>query len=248
MQWNKTQIKQHKKAAEILVKIIEYVTKFIKNNPYTTEVEVRQFIKMQYKKYNLISDKQKSIVAFDKNTSNVHYFAEQPRQLKNNNLIMIDIWAKLAVKSAPFADITWMLYYGKNPPKQYFDIFKIVAQARDKAIKYLQNNLKRKIIPIGKDIDAIVRNYLDKHGYGDKFLHSTGHSLGIVSPHGEKSFINRKNEQSLLLNVGYTIEPGIYFKNKFGVRSEIDFYINKNYQLIITTEIQKKIIKITEVF
>ena len=245
MQWNKTQIKQHKKAAEILGKIIKYVAEFIKNNSYATEVEVRQFIKTQYKKYHLISDKQKSIIAFNKNTSNVHYFAEQSHQLKNNNLIMVDIWAKLAEKNAPFADITWMLYYGKNLPKQYADIFRIVAKARDKAINYLRNNLKRKIIPIGKDIDAIARNYLDKHGYGDKFLHSAGHSLGFTSPHGKRVLINRKGRQSLPLNVGYTIEPGIYFKNKFGVRSEINFFINKNYKLIITTKIQKKIIKIS---
>ena len=245
MQWNNAQIKQHKKAAEILMKIIKQVIEFIKKNSNTTEWKIRQFIKTQYKKYHLISDKQKSIVAFGKNTSNVHYFAEQQHLLKNNNLIMVDIWAKLAEKNAPFADIIWMLYFGKNVPKQYVDIFKIVAQTRDKAIKYLQNNLKSKIIPIGKDIDAIARNYLDKHGYSDKFLHSTGHSLGVVSPHGRRTLIGRKGRQCLPINIGYTIEPGIYFKNKFGVRSEIDFYINKNYKLIITTKIQKKIIKIS---
>ena len=244
MSWSKKQIKQHKQAAEALNKIIYEVAGHIKDNPETTDVAIRQFIKQQYKKYNLISDKQKSIVAFGKNTSQVHFYAEEPRKLKPGDLIMIDIWSRLAETSAPFADITWMLYYGRTMPKQTADAFKMVIQARDKAIKYLQNNLKNKIVPTGKDIDAIARNYLESRGHGDKFLHGTGHSLGFISPHGRRIRISRKGKQPLPLNVGYTIEPGIYFKDKFGIRSEIDFYINENYKLIITSKVQNKIIKI----
>lgn len=258
MSWNKKQIKQHKQAAKALNKIIYEVVELIKRNPSITDVAVREFIKQQYKKYHLISDKQKSIVSFGKDTANVHFYAEQPRKLKNGDLIMIDIWARLAESGAPFADITWMLYYGRKLPKQYADAFRIVAEARDKAVKYLQGKLKNKITPIGKEADAVARNYLEKCGHGDKFLHGTGHSLGLTSPHGRKTRINRKGRRPLPLNIGYTIEPGIYFKNKFGIRSEIDFYIDspreirlrrskaisrgKNYKLIITTKVQNKII------
>lgn len=241
---DKKQIEQHKKAAKALNEIIKKVVEFIKHNPKTTDVEVRQFIKAQYKKYRLISDKQKSIVAFGDDTSNVHFYAEEPRELKNGDLIMIDIWARLEENGAPFADITWMLYYGRTLPKRYAEAFKIVIKARDKAIKYLQSNLKKKIAPTGKEVDAVVRNYLEKLGHGDKFLHSTGHSLGLTNPHGNRTRISRKGKRELPLNVGYTIEPGIYFKNKFGVRSEVDFYINENYKLIVTTKIQKTIINI----
>jgi Xaa-Pro aminopeptidase len=44
--------------------------------------------------------------------------------------------------------------------------------------------------------------------------------------------------------VGYTIEPGIYLKNKFGVRSEIDFYINEKNRVVITTKVQREILKV----
>jgi len=244
MAWNKTQIKQHKQAAELLNKIINDVVVYIKNSQTITDVEIRKFIKNQYKKYHLKSDKQGSIVAFGIDTAKVHFYAESPRRLKPGDLIMIDIWGKLAKTRAPFADITWMMYYGKNLSKQYSDAFKTVTEARDKAIKYLQNKLVNKIVPTGKEIDAETRNYLTKRGHGDKFLHGTGHSLGFISPHGRRTRINRRGKQSLPLNVGYTIEPGIYFKNKFGIRSEIDFYINENYKLITTTICQKQIIKI----
>ena len=226
MNWSKLQINQHKQAAKALNEIIYLAAEFIKSSSEITDVAVRQFIKQQYKKYHLKSDKQSSIVAFGSDTANVHFYAEEPRTLKNGDLIMIDIWARLAIKGAPFADITWMMYYGRTLPKQYDDAFKIVAEARDKTVRYLQSNLKKKIVPIGKEIDAVTRNYLIKYGHGDKFLHGTGHSLGFISPHGNRTRISRKGRQPLPLNVGYTIEPGIYFKNKFGVRSEIDFYIN----------------------
>lgn len=242
--WTKVQIDQHKRAAKLLNKVIGEITKYIKDKPGITDVAVRQFIKAQYKKYHLISDKQKSIVAFGDDTSNVHFYAEQPRELKNGDLIMIDIWSRLEEIGAPFADITWMMYYGVKAPKEYLEAFKIIAQARDKAISFLKNNLKNKITPKGKEVDAVVRNYLEKHGHGDKFLHGTGHSLGFISPHGTRTRISRKGKQSLPLNVGYTIEPGLYFKNKFGIRSEIDFYIDKDFKLIITTICQKQIIKI----
>jgi len=251
MSWNKKQIKQHKQAAKALNKIRYETAEFIKSNPGVSDVAVRQFIKKQYKKYYLKSDKQKSIVAFGDDTSNVHYYAEQPRILKKGDLIMIDIWARLAEIGAPFADITWTLYYGgvgvqniEPLPKKYADAFKMITQARDKAISFIKSNLKKRIVPIGKAVDAVVRNYLEKHGHLEKFLHGTGHSLGLTSPHGTRTRINRKGRQPLPLNVGYTIEPGIYFKNKFGVRSEIDFYIQENYKLIITTICQKQIIKI----
>ncbi|MBI2459880.1 MAG: aminopeptidase P family protein [Parcubacteria group bacterium] len=241
--WTKKQINQHKQAAKALNKIIEEVIEYIKNNLSVTDVEIRKFIAGRYKKYHLKSDKEKSIVALASDTANVHYYAEQPRQLKLSDLIMIDVWARLDQAGAPFADITWMLYYGRKLLPEHALVFRLIAQARDRTIKYLQNNLKKKIAPLGKEVDAVARNYLARHGWDKYFLHSTGHSLGFISPHGNRTRISRKGRRSLPLNVGYTIEPGIYFKNKFGVRSEIDFYIAENYKLIITTKVQKKIIK-----
>ncbi|OIP79071.1 MAG: hypothetical protein AUK20_02640 [Parcubacteria group bacterium CG2_30_45_37] len=226
MSWTMTQIKQHKRAANLLNRILIEVIEYIKNKPETTDVAIRQFIKQQYKKHRLISDKQKSIVAFSKNTSQVHYYAEQPRKLKKGDLIMIDIWARLAKKGAPFADITWMMYYGRKLPREYAQAFKLVAQARDKAIDFFKNSLKNKTVPLGKEADSVVRSYLEKHGQRDRFLHGTGHSLGFANPHGRRVRINRKGRLPIPINVGYTIEPGIYFKNEFGIRSEIDFYID----------------------
>lgn len=157
---------------------------------------------------------------------------------------MTDVWAKLDKKGAPFADITWMLYYGQKIPHKYVRAFKIIAQTRDLAVKFLKDNLTKKILPTGKKLDAVAKNYLARRGWDKYFLHGTGHSLGMTSAHGARTRISKKGRQPLPLNIGYTIEPGVYFKNKFGMRSEIDFYIDENYKLIITSKAQNKIIKI----
>lgn len=226
MSWSKLQINQHKQAVTALNKIIYEVAGYIENNPRTNDVAIRQFIKQRYKKYHLKSDRQSSIVAFGSDTANVHFYAEEPRRLKQGDLIMIDIWARLAKKGAPFADITWMMYYGRKLPREYAQAFKLVAQARDKAIDFFKNSLKNKTVPLGKEADSVVRSYLEKHGQRDRFLHGTGHSLGFANPHGRRVRINRKGRLPIPIDVGYTIEPGIYFKNEFGIRSEIDFYID----------------------
>lgn len=91
----------------------------------------------------------------------------------------------------------------------------------------------------------MANNIITKAGYGKNILHRTGHSIGTSSPHGLENNITIKNSQQLLKKVVYTIEPGIYLKNKFGIRSEIDFFIDENMKLVYTTKIQEKIIKIT---
>ena len=75
MPWNKKQISQHREAAEALNKIIEEVVEYIKNNSAVSDVEIRKFVAERYEKYYLISDRQKSIVAFGDDTANVHFYA-----------------------------------------------------------------------------------------------------------------------------------------------------------------------------
>lgn len=68
--------------------------------------------------------------------------------------------------------------------------------------------------------------------------------MAFSSPHGNKNRLKPNSHLSLHKNVAYTIEPGIYLKEKFGIRSEIDFYITDKFKLVLTTDLQKKIIKL----
>ena len=283
MSWNKQKVQDHIEAAKRLDKIMASVFKFIKEHPKTTEYEVLQFILKQYKKHNIKNDANTAIVAFGPNTSHVHYHPSQYyRVLKPNNLILIDIWGRLNKTGAPYADITWMGYYGKKMPRKMQDSVNLVFAARDKALNFVKTQVKKGRLPTGKEVDEVARNLIDpqfsgqtdpslspltkggnrgvggltgnktstparggdKVGVGARrFLHGLGHELGFTSPHGSGRRLNPKNVHSLKNNMGYTIEPGAYIKNKFGVRSEIDFYVDNKNRVIVTTKIQKTLVK-----
>jgi len=237
-------ISDHKTVAKLLNAIKDDVFDFIKDSPKISEFDIQEFVKNKFKKYNLKTDKWRPIISFRQNTSLVHYYAtrDNSKRLQPNSLILVDLWARINKKGSPFADITWMGYYGDKVPKNIEKVFNIVVEARNKTIDFIKKELKKKIIPIGKEIDSVARNYVTNRGFGDFFDHGTGHPLGFISDHGHGVNLNPKGSGRLSKIVGYTIEPGIYLKNNFGVRSEIDFYIDSNYKLRITTPIQSKII------
>ncbi len=242
MNWNNIKIKNHIKAAKALIKIKDLAFKYISDNNKVSEFDVYNYILNEFKKRNLKTDRDNCIVSFRENTSFVHYYPSQYcKMIKSGSLIMLDIWANFNKVNAPFADITWMAYKGKNIPREVDKAFKLIVKARDGAIKFIKKNLKNKNIPTGREIDSYSRKIIEQSGFGKNFKHNLGHSLGMSQPHGNYAGLTLKNNQPLKINVGYTIEPGIYFDNKFGIRSEIDFFINKKLELIITTPLQKNI-------
>jgi len=243
------ELKRHQIATKKLEKIKERAFKFIKDNlEKITEYQVSQFILKEFKKENLITDDKikRPIVATRENTSFVHYFPEKRKSkiIGKNNLVLIDIWARLNEKRAPFADLTFVAYTGKNIPLKIKKIFKRVIEARDLAINFIKENLEKKNLPQCQKIDKIVRDYFKKFDLDKYFLHNLGHSLGFKLVHGRYFRLGKKAKGKIKTQIPFTIEPGLYFKNSFGIRSEIDCYINSNWELEITSFLQKELIKL----
>lgn len=242
--WTEIEIENHKEAARLLIKIKNQIFDYMRKNRNVTEYAVQQFVQKKFQEFNLKTDGY-PMISFRQSTANVHHYpAVKSKKIQPESLIMVDIWARLNKKRAPFADITWMGYCGENVPKDIQKVFDIVISARDEAISYLKARLKKGIMPTGKEMDDIARGQIAKFGYGKYFLHGTGHSLGFMKDHGPGTNLNQKGIRKLSKMIGYTIEPGIYLKNKFGVRSEMDFFIDENLKFVLTTPLQKKIIKI----
>jgi Xaa-Pro dipeptidase len=241
--WNLEKIDDHVEAAEMLCQIKDDAFDLIRKNPQISEYEVQQFIFAQFEQNQLVSDRDKAMVAFRENTSLVHYYPVQNCKLSGvGTLVMMDLWAKLDKEDAPYADITWMGYVGSPPSDEIQAVYDLVIKARDAGLKLIRRYLKKGQIPTGKMIDDEVRKVITTGGYGDKFVHTTGHSLGFNSPHGKEFGLNWKSVRPLIKNLAYTIEPGVYLDNKFGVRTEIDFYINDKLELVITTDVQKELV------
>ncbi len=239
---NQSKIRKHLLAGELAGKVKDACFEFLKTHPQATEYETAEYLRKFMRELKLIPGKDCPIVAFRENTSFVHYYPEKKKskRLQKESLILLDIWAQIG-RGQIFSDITWMAYHGNKVPREVFKVINLAFQVRDKAIKFIENELKKKRFPTGKEIDLLVRKIIYKAGFG-QMPHSLGHCIGTVSVHGRGDHIAPRFERPILSNVAYTIEPGIYLKNKFGVRTEIDFYIDSKKRLHITTPIQKKLV------
>jgi len=249
--WTKTELQNHIESAKLLEKIKDKAFEYIANTPKVRERDVTDYISDLYKEYGLTvytsaSVEQDSIVGFNASAAAPHYFTPKKGSavLKPNTLILIDIWARLKKGHSPFADITWMGFYGSKMPKEMLRAYKVTIDSRDTAIEYVKKNLAKGIFPIGRAVDDVSKNVIRKAGYGKYILHSTGHSIGFTSPHGAYRNLNQKNKHPLVSNLGYTIEPGIYIKGQFGIRSEMDFYIDSKMKFHATTKLQRGLIKL----
>jgi Xaa-Pro aminopeptidase len=224
-----------------------------------SEYEVAEFMKKRIKEEGMTIHDDQVIVAFGGNTRYVHYFPSQYcRRIKNGELVMIDAWAALKKPGAPYADITRMGIYQAGTSKKpvcrqgresgtrerYYDL---LISAQDKVLDFLRQRLRGKNLPTGQEVDQVAREFLaEKMNLpGDKinsvFRHTLGHSLGLGGPHGRQKGFRTRNPKPIVPGLGYTIEPGLYFKNKFGLRSEIDVFIDMEYNLQVTTTRYKKL-------
>ena len=245
--WTPKQIKAHEEAARRLGLIKDEVIDLLRKSKSMHENDVLIFIRKCYRKHGLVNDDKKiqAIAAFGVNTSNVHYFLKgKGSKLKPNTLILLDMWARLDKKDAPYADMTWMFYkvasrkskVESGIPKKIQKEWRVLKKSRDTAINYIS----RKELPRGLDIDRAAHDVLGNAGYGEYIKHTVGHSLGFKHPHGKLPGINWREYRRLSKKVGYTIEPGMYMKD-YGMRTEIDFYISKSGKIVITTPVQKEL-------
>jgi Xaa-Pro dipeptidase len=104
------------------------------------------------------------------------------------------------------------------------EIWDIVEEAHDKAIKAIRPGMKC------CEVDKVARDIIADYGYGDKFIHSTGHSLGL-DIHETPGF-SLRDETTVEEGMVITVEPGIYLEGEFGVRLEDTIAVSKRGNVI----------------
>ena len=138
------------------------------------------------------------------------------KKFESGDFVVMDFGA---LYNGYHADMTRTVVIGKASDK-HKEIYNIVLESQLAGIK------KAKAGITGAEVDNACRTVINQAGYGDKFIHSTGHGIGLeVHTYPRVSSINKK---ALLENYVITIEPGIYLEGWGGVRIEDDCLINKN--------------------
>ncbi len=192
-----------------------------------TEYDVQQVILGQFDEMNLVTD-HPPIVAANAKSSDPHYAptSTDTQEIKTGDFILIDLWAKQKDPDAVFADTTWVAYAGKRVPARYVEIFDIVKEARDRAVRLIREKWAVDEPIHGYEVDDCVRAYITEKGYGEFFIHRTGHNIGTVI-HGNGVNLDNletRDARALISGICFSIEPGIYLTD-FGVRTEIDVFL-----------------------
>lgn len=170
------------------------------------------------------------IVARNTHSALPHYETGhgEDSRIGRDDFVLIDLWAKLDQPRAVYSDLTRVGYVGTSVPEKYNKVFQIVAAARDAGIACVQEAFAAGRELSGGTVDDAVRSVIEKAGYGQYFTHRTGHNIG-QEVHGNGAHIDNletREDRTLMRRTCFSIEPGIYLPGEFGVRLEIDIYID----------------------
>ncbi|HLI08345.1 MAG TPA: M24 family metallopeptidase [Ktedonobacteraceae bacterium] len=187
------------------------------------------------------------IVAVNEHSGNPHFAPsrEHPTPIRRGDFVLFDFWAHLPGSDAIFADYTWVAFAGTHEeiPERQRELFALVRQARDAAIAFIRERLAAGERVEGREVDDVARGVISKAGYGNYFVHRTGHSIGTAE-HGNGANLDNfetQDERVLLPNTCNSIEPGIYLP-EFGVRSEVDMLIHERDAEVTGTPVQEEIV------
>jgi Xaa-Pro dipeptidase len=212
-------------------------------NGGTTEHAMQQWLLEAFQRENLVTD-DPPVVAVNANSGNPHYepHAESSAAIREGDFVLLDIWGKKNTPGAVYYDITWTGYVGKAPSDKQREVFQIVRDARDAGVKTVLDAINAGQRIAGWQVDRATRDHIKKAGYGDYFIHRTGHSIGtdVHSNGANMDDLEIHDERQILPNSCFSIEPGVYLP-EFGVRSEVNVLVRPN-RAEVTGKIQREIV------
>ncbi|HVG53084.1 MAG TPA: M24 family metallopeptidase [Vicinamibacterales bacterium] len=245
--WSAAQLAQHQEASVALYRIkdkaFEAASKALKSGRRQTEYDLQQLMVEWFRDEGLVSDAP-PVVALGGNAGNPHYLpsVELNRVIVTDEVLLLDLWGKKTQPGAVYADITWVGATSRQVPAEPAAAFQAIVNARDAAVKLVQDRAGSGEDLRGWEVDRTARQVLEGSGYGKHVLHRTGHSLG-ENVHGNGTHMDdyeTHDERRIVPRTGFTIEPGLYFDH-FGVRTEINVYRSER-EAVVTGERQSAIV------
>ncbi|MFL5330546.1 MAG: M24 family metallopeptidase [Gemmataceae bacterium] len=238
--WDDEQWAMHQEAAKHTRAAYDVVFGFIadriRSSGSVHELEVQEKI-LQHFRDNKMTWDHPPIVGVGPHSGDPHY-EPQPGdagKIGPNQFVLVDLWGKLDRPRAVVSDLTQCGFTGRDIPGKFVEIFSIVAQARDAAINRVRVAFAKGEDLRGWHVDRACRDVIDKAGYGEYFTHRTGHSIG-EDTHGNGANMDdleTHDERRVLPRTCFSVEPGIYLP-EFGVRSEVNVFVDKNRQVHVT--------------
>src|SRR5258708_7406611 len=228
--WTEDQIKTHFAARDsidaITTAAFHEIGRRVRNGA-TNEFEIQKWILEAFRREDLIAD-DPPVVAVNANCSNPHYSPSEASAapIREGDFVLLDIWGKKNTPRAVYYDITWTGFVGKTPSDQMQYVFRTVRDARDAGANFVIQAIAAGEKIAGWHVDNVVRGAIKKAGFGDYFVHRTGHSI-VTDVHANGANMHDleiHDDRQILPNSCFSIEPGVYLP-EFGVRNEINMLV-----------------------
>jgi Xaa-Pro aminopeptidase len=245
--WSDEQLQSHLQAGKIIDRVTQEAfvraADFVRQGKSITELDLQAWIMEQFRAADIVSA-DPVLVAVQPNNGNPHYMPEpgKAQPIRAGDLLLLDMFGKFSKPRSVYYDISWMGYLGSKVPDSYARAFRTVRQARDEAIGFIKKSIAGRKTIMGWQVDKAARDVIKKAGYGEYFVHRTGHSIGI-EVHGNGANMDgleTRDDRKLVPHTCFSIEPGIYTK-EFGLRTEVNVYVGEN-EARVTGAIQEQIL------
>jgi Xaa-Pro aminopeptidase len=247
--WDESQLELHKRAARGVdgarAVALHRCGELLQEGERVSERILAEIIRLYFSDLGL-DDSPDPDVAVDAHTADPHYSIGEGEgsEITRDAVLLMDLVTKVRdAEGAPFADTTWMAYTGASPPRDLVEAFDTVRAARDAGIRVVDDAARDGRRIAGRDVDRVTRGSIASAGFTGHVFHRTGHSLGTDHVHGmgtNLDDIEFPDDRPLLIGSGFTIEPGLYWPGRFGVRLEVSAVMLPD-GLRITTESQEEL-------
>ncbi|MDB4786660.1 MAG: M24 family metallopeptidase [Planctomycetaceae bacterium] len=253
--WTEQQWLQHLSAGKLCDEAFNvawtFIAEEVRNNGSVEESAVCDQIMNHFHSHNMTTY-HPPIVGVGPHSGDCHYETGSGENtlIKEGDFVLIDLWAKLDEPNSVYADMTRTGFVGESVPEKYTEIFNIVAAARDAAIDYAKVAFAEDRPLQGWEIDDACRKVIEEAGYGQYYVHRTGHNIG-QEVHGNGAHMDNletREERLVLPMTCFSVEPGIY-QEEFGVRSEVDVFVDAEKNVHVTYgELQTEVVPILKDF
>ena len=226
----------HERAADALYDIVEMTWTRLRESwrdHHPSELEVQRWISEGLADRKLLTDHD-PIVAAGKHSANPHYApggVTGADPIESETVVQFDVWAK--EPDGIYADISWVGYTGARIPNELQTVFETLISSRDGAVEFIASNLDAGHDVSGAAVDEFARSKIIAAGFERGIRHRTGHGIDVEC-HGSGVNLDSVEfpDTRLVLNGSlFSIEPGIYL-DSFGMRTEIDVYIETDKPIV----------------
>jgi Xaa-Pro aminopeptidase len=250
------QLASHRRAAEALLSVVNEsfaeIARRVRAGLAISELSAQRIVIDSISAGHGMVTRDPPIVAVNAHAALPHFSpnSADDRPIARGDLLLLDLWAREPGPDSVYADFTWMAFVGEQTPDEYAEAFALIARARDAAIELVTQRVAAGTPVTGAEADRAARSVIEAAGQGGAFVHRTGHSIGreVHANGANLDSLETRDSRRLLERSCFSVEPGLYFPGRFGVRTEIDMTIENRQAQVTTGALQTAIVPLLAAF